>query len=37
MTLVSDAATAGDPTAMEAVAGRYAASVDELRSLSAQP
>lgn len=37
MTLVSDAAAAGEPKAVEAVAGRYAASVDDLRSLTAQP
>lgn len=37
MTLVSDAAAAGEPKTVEAVAGRYAASVDDLRNLTAQP
>ena len=37
MTLVSDAAAAGEPKTVEAVAGRYSASVDDLRNLTAQP
>lgn len=37
MTLVSDAAAAGEPATMEAVSGRYAASVDDLRALTAEP
>lgn len=37
MTLVSDAAAAGEPETMETVAGRYAASVDDLRALTGSP
>ena len=37
MTLVSDAAAAGEPKAVEEFAGRYAASVDDLRNLTVQP
>lgn len=37
MTLVSDAAASGEPKTVEAVAARYARSVDDLRSLTAQP
>lgn len=37
MSLVSDAAAAGDPIDMAAAAGRYASSVGDLRSLTTAP
>jgi len=37
MSLVADAAAAGDPAGMAGAAGRYASSVGDLRSLTASP
>lgn len=37
MTLVSDAAAAGEPEIVEAATARYARSVGDLRSITAQP
>jgi hypothetical protein len=37
MSLVADAAAAGDPIDMAAAAGRYASSVGDLRSLTVSP
>lgn len=37
MSLVADAAAAGDPIDMAGAAGRYASSVGDLRSLAAAP